>query len=1394
MATFSFGTGVTPGAPGTYINERVGNVASAGIASFNTTYLLVETDEDVPVTRFPFNSPVPVTSLADYKVLVGGVPTAKMARLSYNCVNSFFLNAQIGDLRVVRVGTPNQIVEIELLPSGTKVSSSGLPSSLQAGDIVYAQILLNGLKLVAGDGSTGYTEDGEWLGVPVTIPVDYISGDEVNNRKISSAIAAAIASAIESNPSVRSAIYVRDFGMVNDLIPSSNSENSYVTIAATTYDGNVSVVTEQLPIGAASVLMQNVYDVTNIVGLQNNLERVPQDYIQCISTAFDGQADQGYLLAPTAFAQFDADGRSAVGAAAANHCQDNNFKWMALADAGSFLVTDINKYKEYTPHQPAANLVTGNQYLVDNAIYKWTGNNVAYDRLRYQTLVPGYDPKVAVEESVETVAIDEKVGLLDSATFVVNSSTSAEVGAFVLDPTTVWPVNYQIQQVTLSDLGADFLPLLPIGETSANVYIVAPPFDSAVYGPYPSGGNVDPQVVFIAETSSDAVSILTEVIALGGTSFVTSPPAGCFYVDVPTGSTASATYEVAAWDLPVEINGQTSNLVQNISGAPASVNTLHLPGSLQKSTEDYRLSFISRTFFNPASLGLILTLDSSGLSPGSDYVEGVYSAVPLIYDGAPGDGSGATATITVDSLGEVSSVVLELSGTGYSTGDTLTADDADLGNSGIGSGFTIDVLTVTDSLYSNTATSYSGAATFFCKNHSLVNGQKVFFTQPILNNTTALFKGTSSSATNAYFVKVIDNSNFILATSSSNYLAGSFVPYPGLPTISTNPTILYTALRGGLATALNLSELTTFPFIRGRKYGFATGTVIDQACSNSLVSNNGNNPDVSILLNTSSIVTGNERVFPYGETPSAGWLPELDLVSPGGNTNVIANYICTPTVNQSFASEAYFVPTIDAIYGGEFDAGATSSTGPVDTFGAITGGTLYGNGSYTNVPLTGGSGTGATADITVVGGIVTAVSLNEPGLGYSATDDLSASSANLGGSGSGFEVVVGTITTSSGELTDVSAYAEACGLANGNGSLEIQNAISPLSGVYFDVTSDGTAPDGTTDVVDGDRIAVEFSGSSYNWVVVPAAALGGDLSSVAHVCYGSQVELALTQEQTLPQTLWNFDAITSTEIIDNALRGVGFAGEPQAVFIEAGVDNVNRLYADSQKYFNAFGFIAFYGSYIENSAGQYIPPSSYVAGVAARRYRAEGFQFPPAGTKYQLADAVGVQIPVNSAQQNLLNPDGCNVVRSLPGYPATAVFIWGGRTRINPAVADQRKFQFVNTRVIQNVVYGSLRSAFDNQIFTVVDGFGVVFNQIVSIGNSVLNQLYTAGALYGARPSDAFQVICDERINTSENLENGIVNVKVFDVPVPTLERIQVDLIRVSIGQMNNELISQGLE
>ena len=317
MATFSLGnSGIAPGAPGVFINEQAGIAANANLADFSTVYMLVEADEDVPVTRFPFNLPVPITSLADYKELIrvgtSTVPDNRIPLLSYNCVNEFFQNAQVGDLRVVRVGTPNQIVEIEFFPSATKLSSTGLPSALMAGNKVYVQMVINGLKLVSGDGSTGYTASGEWLGVPVEIPVNYVANDEVNNRKISAAIAAAVAEAIESNPAVRSSVYVRQTGMVNDLNPSSNSENSYVTIAAATFDGNVAVVTEVFPVGSNFVFMQNAYDIENIVGGSVDLQRVPQDYTQCIATAFDGQQDQGYLVTPTAYAQFDAAGRALV--------------------------------------------------------------------------------------------------------------------------------------------------------------------------------------------------------------------------------------------------------------------------------------------------------------------------------------------------------------------------------------------------------------------------------------------------------------------------------------------------------------------------------------------------------------------------------------------------------------------------------------------------------------------------------------------------------------------------------------------------------------------------------------------------------------------------------------------------------------------------------------------------------------------------------------------------------------------------------------------------------------------------------------------------------------------------------------------------------------------------
>lgn len=69
-------------------------------------------------------------------------------------------------------------------------------------------------------------------------------------------------------------------------------------------------------------------------------------------------------------------------------------------------------------------------------------------------------------------------------------------------------------------------------------------------------------------------------------------------------------------------------------------------------------------------------------------------------------------------------------------------------------------------------------------------------------------------------------------------------------------------------------------------------------------------------------------------------------------------------------------------------------------------GSGYVNGTYVNVPLTGGAGSGAQATIVVAGTLVTSVVITLGGTGYVVGNVLSASNTNLGGSGTGFTITV----------------------------------------------------------------------------------------------------------------------------------------------------------------------------------------------------------------------------------------------------------------------------------------------------------------------------------------------------------------------------------------------------
>jgi hypothetical protein len=120
------------------------------------------------------------------------------------------------------------------------------------------------------------------------------------------------------------------------------------------------------------------------------------------------------------------------------------------------------------------------------------------------------------------------------------------------------------------------------------------------------------------------------------------------------------------------------------------------------------------------------------------------------------------------------------------------------------------------------------------------------------------------------------------------------------------------------------------------------------------------------------------------------------------STNELS-FMMAPTPDASYTAELhYFYYPISIVQG------------QISTINITNAGSGYANGNYQDVDLTGGNGSGAVATITVAGGVVTSVTLNEGGSFYLQGDILSATTANLGGTGSGFTITATTVNNPTG--------------------------------------------------------------------------------------------------------------------------------------------------------------------------------------------------------------------------------------------------------------------------------------------------------------------------------------------------------------------------------------------
>jgi hypothetical protein len=139
-------------------------------------------------------------------------------------------------------------------------------------------------------------------------------------------------------------------------------------------------------------------------------------------------------------------------------------------------------------------------------------------------------------------------------------------------------------------------------------------------------------------------------------------------------------------------------------------------------------------------------------------------------------------------------------------------------------------------------------------------------------------------------------------------------------------------------------------------------------------------------------------------TPTSTGLPKYYALfgSQYSNANELS-FIVGPTPDSSYSVELhYFYYPVSIVQSA------------ISGFNAPTGGSSYSTGVYPNVTLTGGQGSGATATITVAGGVVSSVVLNNPGNFYAVGDSLTAASSSIGGTGSGFSVTIASVNNTAG--------------------------------------------------------------------------------------------------------------------------------------------------------------------------------------------------------------------------------------------------------------------------------------------------------------------------------------------------------------------------------------------
>jgi uncharacterized protein len=223
-------------------------------------------------------------------------------------------------------------------------------------------------------------------------------------------------------------------------------------------------------------------------------------------------------------------------------------------------------------------------------------------------------------------------------------------------------------------------------------------------------------------------------------------------------------------------------------------------------------------------------------------------------------------------------------------------------------------------------------------------------------------------------------------------------------------------------------------------------------------------------------------------------------------------------------------------------------------------------------------------------------------------------------------------------------------------------------------------------------------------------------------------------------------------------------------------NTVAQVQTDGQQYNSPQGHTDYFAPYVKDLEGNIVPCSAGISGLGTKRFSEEGIHQPMAGAKYPMQGVVDVDVRFGNQDQSVLNPLGINLVRYLRNK---GVVSWAMRTR-----SSDNFYRMSTTRVVLNVLNGSIRRGLDFELFNSIDGRGVQLARIEDAVRSICRRMWISKALYGNTAAEAFEVRCSAENNDGDQLENGNVLVEVWVAPAPAVEKVLVNTFRTSIGKV----------